>query len=108
MAKIRGPLHSLSASGSIGGALSFRATGTGSVCAKKPQPYAQRAQEQLLNQARMSAARTAYGTLTTTDREHWQAYATARGGSAWSCFFAEYQYQFCSDDTMPLIPEPYL
>ena len=105
MAKIKHPLHSISASGTIGGAISFRATARGAVAANTPQPYAQKSSAQLANQQRMSEARAAFKTLSTADRGHWQTLASKYRRSAWACFFAEYQYQFTQTPNMPLIPE---
>ena len=105
MAIVKQPLHSLSASGSIGGAVSFRATAGGAVCTMKAKKYPQQSTAQLTNQARMQAARVAFRGLATADRNLWQLLATKYRRSAFACFFAEYQYQVVQAPNVPLIPE---
>jgi len=108
VAKVRNPLHSISASGSIGESLSFRATRGGSVAAHKPKPYPQSSPNMIANQQRMVAARAAFIALSPTDLQHWQATADARGRPVWLEFFFEYQIQFITAPGAPLIPQPYL
>ena len=108
MTKIKGPLHSLAASGSVAGLFSFRQTAGGSVLTKKPAPYPQTSPNQLANQQRMTDARTSFLALSSTDLALWQVVAVARKRSAWASYFAEYQYQFIQTPNAPLIPEPYL
>lgn len=108
MAKITHPLHSLSASGTIGRAVSFRATKSGSVATAKPKTYAQTSAAQLLQQQMMRDARAAFLTLTTADKNKWHAVAVVRRSNTWATFFAEYCYQNIIAPAMPLIPEAVL
>lgn len=104
MAKIHGPLMSLSVSGTVGKIASFRATKGGSVCAMKPNSYAQNTLTMLSNQQRMRDARTAFSTLSAQDLGYWQLVATARRNNVWPTFFAEYNYQMVVAPDLPLIP----
>jgi hypothetical protein len=106
MAKITNPLHSLAASGTVGGTFSFRQTSRGSVCTKKAHSYPQTSEAQLLNQQKMRDARAAYLTLNATDLSYWQQLASTRRRSKWLCFFAEYIYQNIEPPNAPLIPDP--
>jgi len=108
LAKVFGPLHSISASGTVGHAVSFRATTAGAVVTSKARSYQQNSSAQLANQQRMLDARDAFRTLDSTDLTDWRAVGLARRCSAWAAFFAEYQYQYVQAPGLPLIPEPTL
>jgi len=108
MAKIINPLHSLSASGTVGKIASFRATIGGAVCTRKARKYKTTTPLQEENKQRMRDARKAFLHLSTTDRIFWQQRATALKGAVWPIFFAEYQFQNVIAPAFPLIPEPYL
>ena len=108
MAKIKNPLQSLAASGSIKGGITFRQTSRGSVVTATPKPYQQTSPAQLTNQQRMRDARTTFMALSSTDAADWQLLANKYRRSSWVCFFAEYQYQNIETPNAPLIPEPYL
>lgn len=105
MAKVKHPLHSISASGSIGGALSFQQHRTRSVVTSKPRSYAANTAAQLENQQRMRDAKIAYDALNAQEKIWWNDLAIKYGRSAWACFFAEYQYQQVEAPGAPLIPE---
>ena len=105
MAKVTHPLHSLSASGSIGGVVTFRNTKAGAVATGTPQPYPQTAPAQLIQQARMKTARLAWHQLNAADLRNWKKVGSKYGRSAWVSFFAEYQYQNVAAPGAPLIPE---
>jgi len=105
MAKIFAPLHSVSASGSIGGVLTFRASRQGSVATKKAQSYRQVSQNELLNQGRMIDAKASYLLLSEVDRARWAALAAPYGFSGWVYFFKMYQTQNIDPPNAPLIPE---
>ena len=108
MAKIKNPIYSLSASGSIGGILSFRSTAGGSVCTKKPGSYAQQTTGQLANQQQMIDARKSFKLLTQKQLQQWQARANAVKLKIWPEYFREYQNQMVTYPNQPLIPEPYI
>ncbi|MFA5825508.1 MAG: hypothetical protein WC825_05995 [Gallionellaceae bacterium] len=108
MAKIIHPLHSLSASGTIGRTLSFRATLGGAVATSKAKSYPQTSAAQLINQQAMRDARAAFLTLSVADKNKWHAVAVVRRSNTWATFFAEYQYQMIVAPAMPLIPEAIL
>lgn len=106
MAKVTNPLMSISASGTVGKIAAFRTTKGGFVCALKPKSYAQNSIAMLINQQRMSDARTSFKTLSDQDRGLWQQVATYRNYNLWPAFFAEYNYQMIVYPNMPLIPDP--
>lgn len=108
MAKIIHPLHSLSASGTIGRTLSFRATRGGSVATSKAKSYPQTSDAQIAQQELMIAARAAFLTLGPEDLNLWRAVAVARRSNTWTAFFAEYNYQNVVEPDLPLIPEAML
>jgi len=108
MAKLVGPLHSLSASGSVGKMHGFRTTKAGAVCARVPSPYKQHTPNMLTNQQTMRDARSAFLSLSVMDLTRWQARATAIRLGLWQTFFTEYRYQRIAPPAMPLIPEPSL
>ena len=108
MAKITGPLMSISASGSIGKVLGFRATPSGAVVARCPAPYPQNTPNMLLNQKRMRDARATFKELNIIDAADWQALGMKYRMSAWAEFFKEYQAQNIMHPAAPLIPALYL
>jgi hypothetical protein len=105
VAKVTNPLHSLSASGSIGGVVTFRNTNNGAVVTNTPRPYAATTPAQLIQQGRMKAARTAWGALNAADLRNWRKVGKKYGRSAWASFFTEYQFQNVTAPGAPLIPE---
>ena len=106
MAKITGPLMSLSASGTVGKIAAFRATKGGSVCAMKPDRYAQNTQAMLVNQQRMKDARASFSNLSTEDLGYWKLAAEYKNMEVWPFFFAEYNFQYVQAPDAPLIPSP--
>lgn len=108
MARVKSPLFSLSATGSIGKVAAFRTTRYGSVCAFSPSSYAQNTPNMLANQQAMIDAAIAYKSLSNADLSEWQARAIAIHQDVWPCFFAEYRLQAVTAPNSPLIPEPYL
>lgn len=108
MAKIKNPLMSISAAGTIGKTIAFRATKSGSVAAMKPHCYCQQSPNELLNQQVMKNARAAFLTLDTADKADWKKLEIARLMPSWNLFFTEYQTQQITPPNMPLIPEPFL
>jgi hypothetical protein len=105
VAKVRHPLHSISASGSVGGVVTFRNTKAGAVVTAKPKSYKAETPAQLVQQARMKAASATWKTLNAADRKSWQTVGKKYGRSAWFSFFAEYQFQNVTAPGAPLIPE---
>jgi hypothetical protein len=105
MAKVSCPLHSISASGSIGRVLSFRACQNGSVATRKALPYAQISTIEKLNQQRMKDAQAAFKLLSPADLQRWQTLVAGTGKSAWVYFFKMYQTQNIDPPNTPLIPE---
>lgn len=108
MARIKNPLFSLSASGSIGKVVAFRATRFGSVCAFSPSSYSQNTENMLINQQAMINARSAFNTLSVVDLASWASRANAINKDVWPCFFSEYRLQRVTAPNMPLIPEAHL
>lgn len=108
MAKVKGPLMSLSASGSLAGLVSYRMSKDGPQGLKKPQRMRKQNQLQDENRQRMIDARASFKTLSVDELASWQNVANWLGGSPWQHFFAEYQRQQTEAGQKPLIPSPEL
>lgn len=105
MAKTKGPLFSLSASGTIGKLISFRMGKTGPEVTKKPHPKTQPSEQQAIERQRMKDARAGFLTLSGEDLTNWQALATVKNRPTWNVFFQEWQRQQVEAGQMPLIPD---
>lgn len=104
MAKLRGPLMSISATGSIASLLTYRATRTGSVVQRPPIPRAPPTFPQTSERARCAATAANWRTLDAAARAPWDALATARGSSPWITFFTESTIQQIVPPDLPLLP----
>lgn len=108
MAKIKHPLHSLSAAGSVG-KICFASPTVGgrasSVARMKPSIGRNgRTRAQLLNQEAFRAAMTAWRGLSAEDSQWWTSRARVAGIAAHSYFVSEYLIQMCESGTLPNKP----
>lgn len=104
MAKVQGPLMSISASGSVGKILTFRACRRGSVVQLLSAPTGAPSAAQQSERARMQDARAAYRALTAPERIEWQTLAIARALPAWPLYWQEWQFQHSAAGRPPRIP----
>jgi hypothetical protein len=105
MAKVRSPLFSLAASGSIGGLISFRSNKERATARLKPRSQPQQSEGALLNQQRMKNAAAAFSSLTQAQQIEWSALGISRGKPSWQIFFEQYQAQYITPPSLPEIPE---
>jgi hypothetical protein len=108
MAKIKQPLFSFSATGQIGGVISYRSTGGPHTAKFKPQPYPQQTVRMLANQQKMKDARAAFAALDGDTLARWRLTANQYSKDVWVYFFTQYQYQMIEAPGAPLIPETYI
>lgn len=104
MPKIKGPLFSISATGSVGPVLCFRATKRGAQAQRAPVPQAAPSPAQLAERARVKDASASWRILDATTKGEWLALATARSKNPWILFCSEYLIQQCSGATLPELP----
>lgn len=105
MAKIQGPLFSVSAAGSIASALTFRRTARGQIAQMPPIPQAAASAHQLAERQRMRDAASSWNALDATAKAPWVAIGLATGRAPWLAYWREWQFQYASPGTTLLIPE---
>lgn len=119
MAKTRGPLMSISASGAMG-KISFNTTGRNNIARSiKPfhtdKPTDAQAEHRIL----FAAISAAWQTLTPDGKQLWNdsgvnVFPAGQTGTAYHCahgyalFVREYQAQYLAPGELPLIPAPYV
>jgi hypothetical protein len=104
MAKITAPLFSISASGTIGKKVTFRATKHGNRAGKPPVPSPSATIPQQFNRQQMRDAAVTWYLLDQPDRDEWQLYGAPVDRSGWVAFFTEYVIQQCQPPEFPLVP----
>jgi hypothetical protein len=77
MAKVTGPLHSITASGSIGGTLTMLRQSMRNIAKKKSKPGGQPSAAQLARRAAYKTAAAAWSALTTEQKAAWKPAADA-------------------------------
>lgn len=108
MAKVSQPLFSFSATGTVGGMVSFRSTGGPHVAKRKPSAYSQDTAAMRANQQRMKDARTAFKALDADTLAAWRQTAAQYNKETWTYFFTQYQYQLITAPDAPQVPETYI
>jgi hypothetical protein len=108
MARVRGPLFSLNASGTIGRRLTFRVTPHGIIAQVPPIPGTAATPDQLTERQSMRDAAAAWANLSANDRAIWDTpdFITTRHG--FMSFFLEWKTQRIQPGGVPLIPARYL
>ena len=104
MAKIQGPLMSMSASGSIADAVTHRATKHGAVAQAKSKPTGPASEAQHRERLRFANAMHQWDSLTPEQRAPWEALATAHPLNDYKIFVREYLLQQVVPPNLPLIP----
>lgn len=104
MAKLQGPLFSVSANGTVASLLCFRHTNHGAVAQRPPRPTGERSFAQASERDRCAATAENWRTMTTEERAPWLALAVARKSTPWICFFCESTVQQIIPPARPLVP----
>jgi len=104
MTKLRGPLMSISATGSIGRTITYRATRWGARAQHHSVPRAAPSTAQLAERQRRRDAGATWRALDAPTRAKWGALAAANLRNPWIVFAGEYVLQQCSPPDTPLIP----
>jgi hypothetical protein len=108
MARVRGPLFSINASGTIGRRLTYRVTPHGVIVSTPPVPGTPATVDQLAERQSMRDAAAAWASLSANDRQIWDTpdFITTRHG--FMSFFLEWKTQRIQPGGVPLIPARYL
>lgn len=108
MAKVTGPLFSLSASGSVAGKLTIRNTRHGFTAVHKTTPHDPATQFQLIERQTMRDAAAAWNTLDPEIKLIWNSSAIPTIKSGWMDFFQEWKTQRIAAGSLPLIPTNFI
>lgn len=108
MPKVTGPLLSLSASGSVGKVLTFRATAHGFIVQRTPQNIVSHTTWQQIERQTMRDAAAAWAALDANDKTIWNSNSLPTIRSGWMSFFMEWKAQRVSPGEYPLIPSHYV
>lgn len=106
MAKIQGPLFSVSASGSIANAMTHRATKSGAVVQAKSHPTGPASEAQQRERIRFATAMHAWDQLTPEQRAPWEALTATVPLSDYKLYVREYLLQRVIPPNQPLVPAP--
>lgn len=90
MAKVLAPLISLSASGSVGGVLTYGRRKGVDVVRKRPQEPRMRTVGQAEQRDKVAAAVAAWQSLTTEQKNVWRSKAKGMGQTGYSMFVSDY------------------
>lgn len=104
MAKVQGPLMSVSASGSVANAATHRATKHGAVVQQKSKPTGPASEAQQRERLRFANAMHQWDQLTTEQRAPWVLLATTHPLDDYKIFVREYLLQQCVPPNLPLVP----
>ena len=104
MAKLQGPLFSISASGHVGAVLCYSTTNATTRAIRSPVPSGRASTPQRLERDRLALAASCWRNLDTAAREEWQAYAATKFQNPWIAFSREYIIQQCLSPDLPLLP----
>ena len=104
MPKVKGPLFSLEASGTYGGALTFHQSATGAQVRKKPAPAGPPTLAQELHRARVSEMSTSWRAQTTITRQAWNDAAAPLGKLGRAYWWQEWFTQNATATSPPSIP----
>lgn len=104
MAKIQGPLFSVSASGTIADTATYRATARGAIAQMPPIPKTAANANQRRERARFALALVGWQALDATARANWVSAGLAFGMAAHKLYTREYINQRCQGTEIPSIP----
>lgn len=101
MAKLRGPLMSIAASGTIGGMVTFESRSGGPVARLKPSSTKPASYSQIQHRANVSVCAATWQTLSAPDKARWQAIAANLGLPVMAKFMHEWIAQNSTNTTPP-------
>lgn len=104
MAKLQGPLFSVSASGTVASLLTYRATQHGPIAQLSPVPRTAASFAQRSERDRCAAYAALWRTMTVDQKAPWLALAVARRRAPWICFHNEATVQQITPPALPLVP----
>lgn len=105
MAKVKGPLFSLSASGTYEGLITFRPVGNGTSAGRPPRSRQPRSQSQLDNAANIANMSASWSGLDAGVRAAWNACAVTLGfRSGYNLFWAQWLIQGSAPGNPPVSP----
>jgi len=104
MAKIRSPLFSVGASGTVGRKLTFRRTANGALAQATPTPTGPPTSAQLYERNRVREAADLWRTMDAPTKAIWRNLGTLRNVNPWLIFCNEYKTQLTVSPELPLIP----
>lgn len=104
MARTRGPLFSLAASGTIAKLLQFRSIGGVTVTSLPTIPRKPPTTMQQAARTSCTNASYAWADTTSTQRSKWLSLAAARGQPVFALYLQEFMAQKCAAGHQPLIP----
>lgn len=104
MAKIQGPLFSVSASGTVANTATYRATPRGTIAQMPPIPKTAANANQRRERARFALALLGWKVLDDTARANWVTAGLAFGMAAHKLYTREYINQRCQGTEVPSIP----
>jgi hypothetical protein len=104
MAKVKGPLFSLSASGEFNGMMEFRTVGGSTVAAGIKRRVPPRSPSQAAQTQRFRQAVNGWRSLTIEQRNTWRAAGPAHSMTGYQLYISEYQTQGIQPPNQPQIP----
>lgn len=103
MARVKGPLFSVAASGKFKG-MEFRTGGGTTTVATQRTPPRERTPAQIAQATRFQVAVTAWKALDDTTHQQWKQAAQGTGNSGYQLYIAEYIGQAITPPGQPAIP----
>lgn len=104
MAKIQGPLFSVSAAGSVGKVIQFRRLAGLAVAGRLSVPLAPPTAAQMVERSRCSIAAAAWRDLDADTRNLWIALSVTHNLNPWLEFWREWQFQRIEPPDLPELP----
>lgn len=104
MAKVKGPLFSVAASGKFNGVMEFRAGATQTTVHGPRAKGGPRSAAQLAQSLRFGNAVAAWKALDEAGKAAWKTAGAAAGMTGYQLFISEYQTQNISPPGLPTVP----
>lgn len=104
MAKVRGPLFSFGASGTVGGLLTFNPETRQCIARRKPSAYPAPTMPQASTRQKCREAAATWRALPAIDRAEWAALAATTGRQPFAKYLLEWFAQHASPSNPPFIP----
>lgn len=104
MAKVRGALFSIGASGSVAGVLTINQSSTTQIARRMPTASSAPSQAQLVMRTEMSLAAAAWRALPYNQKTQWTALIAGQAHTAFSRYYAEWSTQRSTPTQPPYLP----